>query len=81
MAAKGKLLASAPSLDGIKEMIGKYWYSKEIVLQKTSDDTWSVANGKGLQKGYKVVLKGGRYRFEEVPETKAESLLARIDPK
>jgi hypothetical protein len=75
---KGKLLASSADLEGIKKMIGEYWYSKDVALHKTGDDTWSVANAKGVQKGYRVVLKGGRYRFEQMPETKAEAIVARL---
>jgi hypothetical protein len=39
-----KLLATAPSLDKIKEMIAKYWYTKpeKITLVQKSDSLWSI---------------------------------------
>jgi 8-oxo-dGTP pyrophosphatase MutT (NUDIX family) len=61
----GRLVASAPSLDQLKTIIGKYLYSTNIQLREVSDGIWDVHNAKGKLDYYRVVLRGGRYRFEE----------------
>ena len=65
---EGKLLATSPSLDGIKNMISKYFMGSTITLDKTSDnpETYSVSNKKGKLNSFKVVKKGNRYKFEEI---------------
>lgn len=62
--AAWKLQGSAPSLDGIKKAIEKFWYTNNVVLTPVKDNEWSVANAKGVVDGCRVIFKGGRYRFE-----------------
>ncbi len=59
-----KKLATSPTLEGIKKLIGQYFYSPNIVLTPISDNEWSVANLKGIL-NYKVILKNKRYIFQE----------------
>ena len=55
-----KLLASSPTIDGIAKIINSYLYSTQYTVSK---DLEILHPSKDL-KGYRVVLKKGRYRFE-----------------
>jgi hypothetical protein len=59
-----KLLASAPTIEGIKRMIAEYFYGGEKELTANGENTWNVSGNKGLIIQYRVVLKKSRYRFE-----------------
>jgi len=62
--AKGGLIASSPTKEGIEKLIGDYYYSKNISLKKLDDkDEYEVSNSKGKINGVKVIVKKGRYRF------------------
>jgi hypothetical protein len=64
MMAKGGLIASSPTKEGIEKLIGDYYYSKNISLKKLDDkDEYEVSNSKGKINGVKVIVKKGRYRF------------------
>ena len=62
--AKGGLIASSPTKEGIEKLIGDYYYSKNISLKKLDDkDEYEVSNSKGKINGVKVIVKKGRYQF------------------
>ena len=62
---KTTLLASSPTLDGIKSVIAKfYYYEKDLI--PVAPNEWSIIGKNGTIKGVRVVLKGKRYRFESI---------------
>ena len=62
---KTTLLASAPTLDGIKAVIAKFYYSEKDLLPVAPNE-WSVIGKNGVINGMRVILKGKRYRFESI---------------
>lgn len=62
-----KALAVSGSIEGIKNLISKYFYGSTVTLDKIDEKTWTVSTGRGLT-SYIVVLSRGRYRFEEAPK-------------
>lgn len=62
LAADGwKLLASGPSVEAVIKMIEKFWYAKPGEIEVRNEEVYK--NGK-LMSGFRVVGKGGRFRFE-----------------
>ena len=59
------LLGSSSTLEGIKAVIAKFYYS-EKELTSLSPNEWSVIGKNGVLKGVRVILKGKRYRFESI---------------
>lgn len=62
---KTTLLASSPTLDGIKTVIAKFYYSEKELLP-VSPNEWQIIGKNGALKYVRVILKGGRYRFESI---------------
>ncbi len=62
---KTTLLASAPTLDGIKSVIAKFYYSEKELLS-VSDNEWQIIGKNGVLNDMRVILKKGRYRFESI---------------
>lgn len=60
--AKGGVIASSSSKEGIQKLISEYYYGSKITLNKVGD-AYEVSNAKGRVKGVKVVEKNGRYQF------------------
>lgn len=58
------LWSYAPSLEVIHASIVKFYCGSTVTLTEVSPTEWSVATGKGLCANMRVILKGGRYRFE-----------------
>ncbi|HRT34217.1 MAG TPA: hypothetical protein P5023_07265 [Bacteroidales bacterium] len=80
--AKNTLIGSSPSLDGVKNLISKYWYGSTIYLDQIDEDMWSVSNAKGLRPNFAVIYKKGRYSFVQLPEPlKFEETYRRITEK
>jgi hypothetical protein len=68
--AKGGLIASSSTLDGIKKMIGNYYYSSNISLKKIDNtNEYEVYNAKGKIDSVKVIEKKGRFRFEFISKS------------
>ena len=66
MMAKGGLIATSPSLEGIKKIIGNYYYSPNILLKRVEgSNEYEVHNAKGKISSVKVVEKKGRFQFLE----------------
>jgi hypothetical protein len=64
MMAKGGIIATSPSLEGIKKIISNYYYSSNISLKKNEDsDEYEVHNAKGKINSVKVIEKKGRFQF------------------
>jgi hypothetical protein len=62
--AKGGVIASSETKEGIEKLISDYYYSSKISLKKVDNkDEYEVINSKGKINGVKVVLKRGRYQF------------------
>ena len=59
------LLASSPTLDGIKSVIAKFYYSEKELLSLSANE-WQIIGKNGALNGVRVVLKGKRYRFESI---------------
>ena len=64
--AKGGVIGSSPTKEGIQNVIGKYYFSSNISLHQRGDtNEYDVHNAKGKVNGVKVVEKKGRYQFVE----------------
>lgn len=61
----GKLLATAPNLEKMKELISQYYFGSTITLKPINDTTWAVFNLKGEISSVFVINKNGRFRFEQ----------------
>ena len=62
---KTTLLGSAPTLDGIKAVIAKFYYGERELIS-VSDNEWKIIGKMGVLKYARVILKKGRYRFESI---------------
>ena len=63
---KSNLLATAPSLDSIRESITAFYCGSSKTLIPVGDDEWKVIGTYDSKEapGVRVVRKRGRYRFE-----------------
>ena len=61
---KGTLLATAPTVAGITEMINKFYYSTQYMV---NPETLAIEHPSKIPGGVQVVKRGNRYRFEMVP--------------
>ena len=59
------LLGSSTTLDGIKTVIAKFYYSEKELLP-VSDNEWQIIGKNGVLNDMRVILKKGRYRFESI---------------
>lgn len=67
MATKITLLASAATLDGIRDLIARFYGGEEKRLWAVGGPEYIVLQPSGAQiEGVRVILKGRRYRFEEI---------------
>ena len=62
---KTTLLGSSATLDGIKSVIEKFYYSEKELISVAPNE-WQVYGKNGEIKGVRVILKGKRYRFESI---------------
>ena len=62
---KTTLLGSAPTLDGIKSVIAKFYYSEKELLPVSANE-WQIICNNGALNGVRVILKNKRYRFESI---------------
>ena len=62
---KTTLLGSAPTLDGIKAVIAKFYYGEKELLSVASNE-WHIIGKNGVINDMRVILKKGRYRFESI---------------
>ena len=62
---KTTLLASSATLDGIKAIITKFYYSEKELLPVAANE-WQIIGKNGVLNGMRVILKGKRYRFESI---------------
>lgn len=60
------LLASSPTMDGIKDCIREFYCGSAKVLFPRGDNLWAVGNiyDDKILEGVRVVKKRNRYRFE-----------------
>ena len=65
---KGKLLASAPTLDGAKKQAGAYFYDPEFKTLRFHEngEVVTLSNSRGPLTSYRIIKAKGRYRFEMV---------------
>jgi hypothetical protein len=77
---KPKLMGSAGSLDQIKGMIGKFYFSNNISLKDNGDGTHAVHNAKGPVEGVHVREHKGRYRFESKSDELKKGVKSRLFP-
>ena len=59
------LLGSSATLDGIKTVITKFYYSEKELLSVAPNE-WQIYGKNGVLKDMRVILKKGRYRFESI---------------
>lgn len=60
-----QILASSPSLDGIRDAIAKFYGGARKRLAQVSEHSWILLRESGAQiNGVRVVKKGSRFRFE-----------------
>ena len=59
------LLGSSATLDGIKSIVAKYYYSEKDLIPVAPNE-WSIIGKNGVLNGMRVILKRGRYRFESI---------------
>ena len=62
---KTTLLGSSSTLDGIKSVIAKFYYSEKDLIPVASNE-WQIIGKNGVLKGVRVILKKGIYRFESI---------------
>ena len=62
---KTTLLASSPTLDGIKSVIAKFYYFEKDLIPVAPNE-WQIIGKNGVLKGVRVILKKGIYRFESI---------------
>jgi hypothetical protein len=69
-----RLLASAVSLAEIAKLVGRYWYSDTpYELRSAGKDVYSIHRPAHVVRpgqqidGFRVIKKGRRFRFEELP--------------
>lgn len=68
--AKGKLLASAPSLDAIGDSVARFYCGERKELVAQDDGTWAIRSpvtGRTFP-DVRVIARKGRYRFEMVAD-------------
>lgn len=70
---KYRLLASSPTLEGISDLIKKYFWADSVILSQVALEklpnkrnplVFDVSTSKGLKEGFRVVIKRNRFRFE-----------------
>lgn len=64
-----KLYGSSATKDGIKKIIGDFWYRSDVELTQVEGakkETYNINLGAKLITDFIVVKVGKRYRFEEV---------------
>ena len=59
------LLGSSATLDGIKAVIAKFYYSEKDLLSVSANE-WQIIGKNGVINDMRVILKKGRYRFESI---------------
>jgi len=62
---KTTLLGSAPTFDGIKSIVEKFYCSEKELISVASNE-WQIIGKNGVLNGMRVILKKGRYRFESI---------------
>ena len=62
---KTTLLGSSTTLDGIKAVIEKFYYSEKELISIVPNE-WSVIGKNGVLKDVRVIFKNKRYRFESI---------------
>ena len=62
---KTTLLGSSTTLDGIKSVIAKFYYSEKELISVAPNE-WQIVGRNGALKYVRVILKKGRYRFESI---------------
>ena len=62
---KTTLLGSSATLDGIKSVIAKFYYSEKDLISVAPNE-WNIIGKNGALKDMRVILKRGRYRFESI---------------
>ena len=62
---KTTLLGSSSTLDGIKTVITKFYYSEKELISLAANE-WQIIGKNGVLKDMRVILKRGRYRFESI---------------
>ena len=62
---KKTLLGSSSTLDGIKAVIEKFYYSEKELISIVPNE-WSVIGKNGVLKDVRVIFKNKRYRFESI---------------
>lgn len=62
---KTTLLASSPTLDGIKAVIAKFYHFEKELLPVSANE-WQIIGKNGVLKYARVIFNGGRYRFESI---------------
>lgn len=63
MKTKPILLASSPTLDGIKTCISKFYYGEKTLIE-VSPNNYTIHGARGQIEGVRVVFSKGRFRFE-----------------
>ena len=62
---KTTLLGSSTTLDGIKSIVEKFYYSEKNLIPLAPDE-WQIIGKNGVINDMRVILKKGRYRFESI---------------
>lgn len=67
----GDLLATAGTLDGIRDCVSRFYAGQSKALIPTGDDSWKVIDTYTSKpaEGVRIVRKRGRFRFEMIPAT------------
>jgi hypothetical protein len=63
MEKSNKLLASAPTLERIKQLTSQYLYGSTVTLVESGKNKWEVHTLSG-KTAFAVIKRAGRYRLE-----------------
>jgi len=66
LGAVNTTLATSPTIEGIINMIEKFYYSKTISLIPVNKKEYLIHNSKGVIKGVNVIKKGKRFVFQKI---------------
>lgn len=61
-----KLIGSHYHLEGIKDLIERFYCGTVVNLIQKDGNTWTVSNSRGQIEGVRVTLIRKRYRFEAI---------------
>jgi hypothetical protein len=69
------LIASSSSLAGARKLVSEFFFWKKVSFVQVSKNIWSLSAGSVAMPAFRIIKKGGRYRFEQSIRVPGESAL------